>query len=322
MQELQGQINKRMTLNLLIQGSAEHAFLTSHYIVTDELNALHPALLKLYDQFALGAFLTSWIGVNALIHGKPDRFWKRIHDAEHPFSNHPLLRRHGPALADAARDHVEARARQKGVTLTPGLFSLQVMRNYSRIASLEKPRITRLEEIAKHATRTIWGIDIGRLDANITRDIAFGMLRKPDTVQAQLLRSSAVGYGGVLKSPGGFRVVARGVVWPLLSHELVKAVMELICLHGLNRLERSIYLRVLAAADKIEFEPWMIQAGSELWRRFLAVHPADAHLATTVMHIARLPPPELETLMFAIVEDAERAKGMIERLGQAAQREE
>ena len=46
---LRDEINKRLTLNLLIQGSAQHAFLTSHYLVRDELTALDSDLLRLYE---------------------------------------------------------------------------------------------------------------------------------------------------------------------------------------------------------------------------------------------------------------------------------
>ncbi len=65
-------INKRLTLNLLIQGAATHAFLSAHYVVEAELNALNPKLIPLYDQVSVGGFLSCWYGDLVLILGTPN----------------------------------------------------------------------------------------------------------------------------------------------------------------------------------------------------------------------------------------------------------
>lgn len=57
---LRGEIEKRLTLNWLIQGAAQHAGMTCHHLVRDELNALNPRLLRLYDQCALLGLLQYW----------------------------------------------------------------------------------------------------------------------------------------------------------------------------------------------------------------------------------------------------------------------
>ena len=87
-----------------------------------------------------------------------------------------------------------------------------------------------------------------------------------------------------------------------MSKELVKGTAELICLHGLNRLTDETYRRVIAAADGIDFEPWMLQTGGELWRRLLAVLPDGRPVAEMLMHLARLPARSLETLILAVIE--------------------
>jgi hypothetical protein len=48
--ELQEQINKRLTLNLLIQGAAAHSFITAHHLVRDELENVQPGLTRIYDR--------------------------------------------------------------------------------------------------------------------------------------------------------------------------------------------------------------------------------------------------------------------------------
>ncbi len=67
--ELQQQTNKRITLNLLIQGAAVHASLTSHHLVRDELEATQPGLTRFYDRSALSFILNYFIGDIPLLFG-------------------------------------------------------------------------------------------------------------------------------------------------------------------------------------------------------------------------------------------------------------
>ena len=122
------EINKRLTLTLLIQGSAQHAFLTSHYLVRDELMAIDPYLLRLYDQLAAACFLQYWHGENILFIGWPERFWRRAAHPTHPFCKHPFLVRHGLSLSLGAKKRARERSRAKKVTLIPVLFTLQFVR--------------------------------------------------------------------------------------------------------------------------------------------------------------------------------------------------
>jgi hypothetical protein len=70
--------------------------------------------------------------------------------------------------------------------------------------------------------------------------------------------------------------VAKGCNWLIVSKELTKGTLEMICLHGLNTLDDDLYQHVIDAADHIEYEPWMMQAGGELWRRLLAQLPQQS----------------------------------------------
>src|ERR1043166_5139501 len=96
------EIQKRLTLNWLIQGAAQHAAMTFHHLVRDELNALDPGLVRLYDQYALINLLQYWQPEATILLGRPARFW--MHAASkpnHPFFGHPLLSKYGGALAQA-----------------------------------------------------------------------------------------------------------------------------------------------------------------------------------------------------------------------------
>lgn len=54
-QDLKDQINKRILLNTIIQGSSIHSFYTLHHFVKDDLDTVNPELVPLYDTFAAGS---------------------------------------------------------------------------------------------------------------------------------------------------------------------------------------------------------------------------------------------------------------------------
>src|SRR6516164_2965223 len=109
-QRLRDEINKRLTLNWLIQGAAQHAGMTFQHLVRDELNALHPELVRLYDQYALINLLQYWHTSAGLLLGRPKSYWKQAAtDPGHPFFGHPLLAKYGGLLAETGRQRGLAR---------------------------------------------------------------------------------------------------------------------------------------------------------------------------------------------------------------------
>src|SRR2546428_11404304 len=94
------QIQKRLTLNWLIQGAAQHAGMTFHHLVRDELDALDPRLLLLYDQYALINLLQYWQVEGVLLLGWPPWVWRRAgSNPRHPLFEHPLLSPRGGRMA-------------------------------------------------------------------------------------------------------------------------------------------------------------------------------------------------------------------------------
>ncbi len=315
-EELRGEINKRFTLNWLIQGAAQHAGMTFHHLVRDELNALDPRLLRLYDQYALFNLLQFWHLDAALVFGRPRRFWKRAgSDPSHPFFTHPLLSKFGGVLAEAGRSRALDRCKEKGLTRLPVLFPFQALYLTGRLLAIEAPYRQRLVELAKKSTSTIWGIETDRLDGDLGQPVAFGTPIRVRSLRAALMRVSIAGLGGVVMRDDALVVVGRGTNWQLLTKELVKGTAELICLHGLNNLSDETYRQVVDATDRIEYEPWMLQTGGELWRRLLPLFPDGRPVARVLMHVALLPPASLEALMLAVLEQPERARQMLGELG-------
>jgi hypothetical protein len=310
------QTNKRVTLNLLIQGAAAHTFLTAHHLVKDDLEATRLGLTRLYDKLVISAHLSYWLGDFILLYGPHARFWRRLRRHDHPLHQHRLLAKHGEMLSLTSKRHLLERGRKKWVIRIPVLHYVQMLWLAGRVAWAERKNRPQLAEIAKKATSIIWGIDEDRLDAELTIKVAFGHLQTPRTIRGQIIQSGIVGYGGVERREGRFYVVGKAWFWPFLSHELVKGTAELVCLHGLNTLDDETYARVTTEADQLEYEVWSLQVGPELWRRLLAVMPDDRPLPEVLMHIARLDPQPLEHLMLAVIEEPQQARQLLAKFGE------
>jgi hypothetical protein len=271
------------------------------------LEEISEGLTDSYDRLAISVQLNYCIGDNALLMGRPNRWWGFSRTPQKPFRDHPFLARYGNQLATEATRYLKKRAKAKKISATPFIQWCQSMSLLFDLLKREEGWEGQLEKIAKRAVSDMWDIPIGRLDACLTQENTFGNLQVPKTFVGRLMRKGAVGYGGVERRGESFSVVAKAWVFPLLLHELVKGTVELICLHGLNKLSEDVYQAVTDEADQLEYEVWLLQAGPEMWRKFIAAAPRHIPLARSMMNVARLDPQPLEDLMFLVVEEPNRA---------------
>jgi hypothetical protein len=316
MSNLQLEIQKRHTLNWLIQGAAQHAGMTFHHLVRDELNALEPRLLQLYDQYALVNLLQYWHLAGLVAFGSPQEFWHRAEtDPQHPYYQHPLLAKYGGMMAEAGRQRGLERSLEKGLSHRPIVFQVQAVRLTQALRHLEPPHHRRLQELAKEVTAMVWGIPGRQLEAELSAKIRLepGVLPTRNA-QGAAFRACIVGYGMVVNREDNLKVVGKGTNWQLLCKELVKGTAELICLHGLNQLDEETYHEVLAVTDHLDLEPSMLQSGGELWRRLLLAFPEGQPLANTLMNLARLPAGRLETLVAEMLDHPDLAKCQVAKL--------
>ena len=63
-------------------------------------------------------------------------------------------------------------------------------------------------------------------------------------------------------------IVAKGMTFPVLVHELHKGVMEYLSLHGLPG-DKELRQKVMDKADFLEDEMWDLRLGPGLWERFI-----------------------------------------------------
>ena len=152
-EDLLDEINKRITLNLLIQGSAQHATNISHHLVGDDLDALDPRLKQLYERIAIAVDLAYWSWPILLI-GNQTQFLKRASTPGHPLANHSFLVRHGVSLAAAGKRHAVNRSREKGISRVLLSFDFQSSLLFYRASVKERGHREQLVE--RRTRRDAW----------------------------------------------------------------------------------------------------------------------------------------------------------------------
>jgi hypothetical protein len=106
---------------------------------------------------------------------------------------------------------------------------------------------------------------------------------------------------------------AQAMIFPVLIHEIVKGVMELLSAHGLPK-NKKVADYVINKADYLAAEPWDMRIGPAIWGRFTNAIPADdfnlKHHAYS--HLASLPANEFNTQMKEIMAGTKKGNKIIE----------
>jgi len=124
--------------------------------------------------------------------------------------------------------------------------------------------------------------------------------------------------GGVVKIEfvdGKPVIHAQAVVFPVLIHELVKGVMEILSMHGLPE-DQKLTEYVLGKADYINAEPWDMRMGAPIWERFTeCIDPKDFdkkhHIYTDLV---ALPTEEFNHTMREIMLGSKEGKNKIKEI--------
>jgi hypothetical protein len=69
-------------------------------------------------------------------------------------------------------------------------------------------------------------------------------------------------------------IKAEGITFPVLVHELIKGVMELLASQGLPSDPRKAEM-VMKETDTLPAEIWDLRLGPVIWSKFRAAYPAD-----------------------------------------------
>jgi hypothetical protein len=108
---------------------------------------------------------------------------------------------------------------------------------------------------------------------------------------------------------------AQAMVLPVLIHELVKGVMELVSAHGLPKKKR-IGEYVINKADFLAAEPWDMRLGPGIWSRFTKmINPDDFNLKHHIyMEMVSLPVREFNTKMREVMAGTKEGKKIIDEM--------
>jgi hypothetical protein len=106
---------------------------------------------------------------------------------------------------------------------------------------------------------------------------------------------------------------AQAMIFPVLIHEIVKGVMELLSAHGLPK-NQKLADYVINKADYLAAEPWDMRMGPALWGKFTNAIPADdfnlKHHAYA--NLASLPANEFNTQMKEIMAGTKKGNKIVE----------
>ena len=118
------------------------------------------------------------------------------------------------------------------------------------------------------------------------------------------------------------KIIAQGMTFPFLLHELTKGVLELMSLHGLDA-DKETRDYVLDKTDNLESESWDIRLGPKIWEKFLEALDVDdlpnkSHIFNA---ISTLPPTEFNSLVNGLLNDREEAKNKVRQIADDIRRE-
>lgn len=107
----------------------------------------------------------------------------------------------------------------------------------------------------------------------------------------------------------------QAMVFPVLIHELVKGVMELLSAHGLPK-DKKIGEYVINKADFLAAEPWDMRLGPALWEQFTtSIDPDDFELKHHIYaDLAALPVQEFNQKMREIMCGSQDGKQLIKSM--------
>ena len=107
----------------------------------------------------------------------------------------------------------------------------------------------------------------------------------------------------------------QAMVFPVLIHELVKGVMELLSAHGLPKNKKTGEY-VINKADFLAAEPWDMRMGPALWTKFTdAIEPDDFDLKHHIYsEMAALPVREFNQKMREVMAGTKEGKKIIKNI--------
>ena len=105
-----------------------------------------------------------------------------------------------------------------------------------------------------------------------------------------------------------WKIVAEGMSFPLLLHELNKGVLELVSIHGLPE-DEEVHKYVLSKTDLLDSETWDLKIGPGVWDRFVDAVGDDSEVRSHLyQELVSLPAEEFNHKMKELIEGSDEGK--------------
>jgi hypothetical protein len=115
-------------------------------------------------------------------------------------------------------------------------------------------------------------------------------------------------------------IKARGINFPVLVHEITKAVMEAIATHGLPD-DETTARAVIQSEDTLAKEAWDLRLGPIIWEKFRAAYPEKLYdddkrriQAYLIAEFAKLPAEQFLSLAKEILSGSNQGKQRVEQI--------
>jgi hypothetical protein len=183
-------------------------------------------------------------------------------------------------------------------TLTQGSAIHQMMSAHhlvnNEIAKIDKNLLDVYTRFAKLAQKSQWLIDIPAILDSIT--------------------SHSVGSEEVEWDGDEPVVVAKAFIFPVLVQELSKGIMEVLNMHGLSSLDPEMQKKVIKYADGARHEPWQIQIGPGLWKKFLKVIPKGMSISDLISRFSMLEPDQVHEIIDHVIDNPDEARNILSKV--------
>jgi hypothetical protein len=115
------------------------------------------------------------------------------------------------------------------------------------------------------------------------------------------------------------KIIAQGVVFPILLHELSKGVLELMSLWSLPK-DKEVREYVTDKTDHLDAETNDIRLGQHLWSKFVEQIPVDNQevISLTYNMLQQLPDSDFNSIMDGLANDRDEAKNRVKQLAEDA----
>lgn len=121
-------------------------------------------------------------------------------------------------------------------------------------------------------------------------------------------------------------VNAEAINFPILVHELIKGVMEVLAVHGRPE-DQDVWSQVESSEDTLEKEMWDLRLGPSIWQRIRSQFPDEVLMDENLVRlqnfllieIFKLPAKEFLVFMKETLTGSERGKQLMSELMSAVQ---